>query len=73
MNAFNEYRDANSGSAVRRREAEKARDAAEEEEELERFADDGGSWLNVGQSDEDYRRKSQLAARSCEATIQSRA
>jgi hypothetical protein len=63
MNAFNEYRDANEGTAVKRREMEKAQDAADENECLERFADDGGSWINVEQCEEAYFKKSQSPPR----------
>jgi len=63
MNAFNEYREANAGSAAQRREAEKAQDAADEEGYLERFADDGGSWISVEQCEDAYFKKGQLLTR----------
>ena len=68
MSAFNEYRDSNAGPAVRRREAEKAKDAADEEDGLERFADDGGSWIGVEQCEESHVKKAQSTTRSCESS-----
>jgi len=48
MNALDNRRGAKTDSAAQQRvadEAEKARDAADHCDALERFADDGGSWI----------------------------
>jgi hypothetical protein len=60
MNARKEIRDAARPDAERR-QAEKAQDLADDCEDLERFADDGGSWINVEQSEDAYFRKNQTA------------
>lgn len=48
MNALNKCRDAKSKSAAQRRaaaETKSAQDAADHCDALERYADDGGSWI----------------------------
>jgi len=58
MNALDNRHGAKTDSAARRRaaeEAEKAKDAADRCDALERFADDGGSWICPPSNEESVR------------------
>ena len=55
MIAINEFRD----FIAKRREAE----AAKDEEDLERFADDGGSWIDVEEDEESFFQLNQFVTR----------
>jgi hypothetical protein len=60
MNALEKCRKAKNDVAAQRRaadEAEKAKDAADHCDALERFADDGGSWICPPSESRSYRDK----------------